>query len=131
MTEEARHKSRGLFINFGELGRKDWVWGMQKKDACVFLQSPVEDPGFILYISGNSLQSIFLSLPKLTKCFAVKTTAWMFCGWKLDSKDNCDRKKKLWYELLKEVILSHFIKTQVASAEIKSSRLHGTFPHKF
>ena len=76
LTVEARQRSRGVFINFGELGRNDWVRGMQKrKYACVFSQGPVEDPGFILYTSVNSLHSITLNLPKVTKCSAVRMTA--------------------------------------------------------
>ena len=31
LTMEVKQKSRGVFINFDELGRKAWVQGMQRK----------------------------------------------------------------------------------------------------
>lgn len=42
------------------------------------LTEPRVVPGFILYISGNSLHFNTLSLPNLTKPFSLKMTAWVF-----------------------------------------------------
>lgn len=72
LAVEARWKNRRVFVNFGKLVRKDSDWGMQKKVHLHLLTEPSEDPEFILYESGNSLHSITLNLPNLTKYFAIK-----------------------------------------------------------